>query len=166
MNIRYIATAFIRSDDDWLLMRRSDSCKIAPGYWYGVGGHIEADEFSQPAAACIREIEEESGLKAEQIEDLSLKLIAMRRSGSETVINYIFTAKARTREVISSEEGELFWVHTTDLTNKQMADVIKLIIERLLLTPESSEQVVVGVMNDRDNPRFDWIELSDWPSLF
>jgi 8-oxo-dGTP diphosphatase len=114
----------------------------------------------------LREIEEESGLKAEQIDNLSLKLIAMRRSGSETVINYIFTAKARTREVISSEEGELFWVHTTDLTNRQMADVIKLIIERLLLTPESSEQVFVGVMNDMDNPRFDWIELSDWPSLF
>jgi 8-oxo-dGTP diphosphatase len=120
MNIRYIATAFIRYDDDWLLMRRSDSCKIAPGYWYGVGGHIEADEFSQPAAACIREIEEESGLKAEQIEDLSLKLIAMRRSGSETVINYIFTAKARTREVYPPKKASVLG-STTHLTPRHMA---------------------------------------------
>jgi len=48
--VNYVA-AFLQNDNQYLLMKRADNRKINPGYWSGVGGHIEPHEISVTTAA-------------------------------------------------------------------------------------------------------------------
>jgi 8-oxo-dGTP diphosphatase len=61
MNIRILSGAFIIEGNDYLLMKRADTKRIAPGMWGGVGGHAEPDELNSPRTTCLREIYEETG---------------------------------------------------------------------------------------------------------
>ena len=63
MLINYVA-AFLRNNDEYLLMERANNRKINPGFWSGVGGHVEPHEINDPLSACYREIEEEAGMIA------------------------------------------------------------------------------------------------------
>ncbi|KAB2860866.1 MAG: NUDIX domain-containing protein, partial [Anaerolineae bacterium] len=51
---------FITYQDDLLLMKRAMHKRIFPGFYNGVGGHIERDE--DPLTSARREILEETGL--------------------------------------------------------------------------------------------------------
>ena len=51
----YVA-AFLKNKDDYLLIERAETRKFNPGFWSGIGGHIEPDEINNPLAACYREI--------------------------------------------------------------------------------------------------------------
>ena len=75
----YVA-AFLENNNQYLLMKCAINRKINPGYWSGVGGHIEKHEINDPLAACYREIEEESGITRDKIVSLDLMYIITRRS--------------------------------------------------------------------------------------
>lgn len=145
MKLRNIATAFLINDDDVLLMERSITNKRMPGFWYGVGGHIEPEEMNNPLAAVLREIYEETGLKENNLEDLYLKYILMRRDGDETVINYIYFGKTNTRCVVQNDEGTLHWIQKEEVLNRKFFDVLKLALEHYF-EDEKNDDVMVGVM--------------------
>lgn len=92
-------------------MKRGDEVKIMPGFWSGVGGHLECEEINNPRAACLREIYEETGIRENQISDLKLKYIVLRRWFDEIVINYMYFGKTITSHVIENDEGTLHWVN-------------------------------------------------------
>lgn len=56
--------AFLKHGNDYLLMKRAPNRIIAPEVWSGVGGKLERDELNDPQVACLREIEEETGIIA------------------------------------------------------------------------------------------------------
>jgi 8-oxo-dGTP diphosphatase len=61
INISNGAVAFLKRGDDYLLMKRADNRKIALGVWSAVGGKLEPYELNDPQAACLREVQEETG---------------------------------------------------------------------------------------------------------
>ncbi len=69
--------SFVRDDDAVLLVKQADrdSDWATPGQWSTPGGHPEYDE--DPAAAAVRELEEETGLQAEAAD---LTLVTVRHS--------------------------------------------------------------------------------------
>lgn len=97
---------FITHGDDVLLLKRGLHKRIFPGFYNGVGGHIERDE--DPLTSAIREMQEETGL---DVSDVRLRGLMHVDAGAENgIIVFVFSAKATSREFIDSEEGTLEWI--------------------------------------------------------
>lgn len=60
-----VSNIFVDENGHLLLMKRSENCTTFPGYWGLVGGFIDPGET--PKEACIRESQEEIGVKIEVI---------------------------------------------------------------------------------------------------
>lgn len=162
MKLRNIATAFLKNDDDYLLMERSKDNKRMPGYWYGVGGHIEPEEINNPYGACMREVFEETGLKGDDVENMKLKYIIMRRAKDETVINYLYFGETKTRRIVGNDEGTLHWIPKKDVLNHKFVDALRLALEHSFEKISTESEVLVGVLNkENDIPFIAWSILHD-----
>ena len=123
---RAFAGAFLRWQDEVLLIHRGLHKKIAPGLWAGVAGHIEQAEANSPMAACLREIKEESGILPAQIEQLSLRYFALCKSPGTIDSIYYFAGVLREKPVLcQTSEGELHWIKLQDGIELEMAPHIK-----------------------------------------
>jgi len=80
MNTKLMAGAFLKYNDKVLIMRRGTHKKLNPGLWAPVGGHLEPEEINAPAEACLREIEEETKIRLDNIMDFRLKYIIVRNN--------------------------------------------------------------------------------------
>jgi 8-oxo-dGTP diphosphatase len=160
MKFRNIATAFLMNGDDFLLMERSSTNKRMPGFWYGVGGHIEPEEINNPFAAVLREVYEETGLKENNLEGLYLQYILMRREGDETVINYIYFGKTNTKYVVQNDEGTLHWIQKKEVLNRKFFDVLKLALEHYFENGKN-EDVMVGIMEKEEGIKWTVLENMD-----
>lgn len=147
---RNIVTAFLFYENQVLLMKRAKDKKIAPGYWFGVGGHIESEEINNPYKAVYREILEETGISASQLIDLSLKYIAYNRDNDrdEIIVNHIFFGNLNSKEFIDSDEGKLFWVDKKDALTKDFHPVVKLILDNYFKSKR--EEILVGVVGSEE----------------
>ena len=90
---------FIRRQDKILVLHRNREPN--KGKWNGVGGKIEPGEG--PAASCLREICEETGL---QVGSVTYRGIVTFNEESGM---YVFVADSRAGEPIDSAEGALEW---------------------------------------------------------
>ena len=162
MKLRNIATAFLKNDDDYLMMERSKDNKRMPGYWYGVGGHIEPEEINNPYAACMREVFEETGLKEDDVENMKLKYIIMRRSKDETVINYLYFGETKTRRTVGNDEGTLHWIPEKEVLNRLLVDALMLALKHYFEYGRNSDEVIVGVLKKEDsNSAINWSLLQN-----
>ncbi|MEA5093871.1 MAG: NUDIX domain-containing protein [Sedimentibacter saalensis] len=158
MKFRNIATAFLMNNDDVLLMERSETNKRMPGFWYGVGGHVEPEEINDPYSAVIREIYEETGLKDYNVENLKLKYMLLRREKDETVINYVYFGRTNTKMVLQNDEGSLHWIPKQEAMNRKFIDVLKLALEHYF-EDEKNDEVMVGVMQNEKSTGIKWSTL-------
>ncbi|MBC7088029.1 MAG: NUDIX domain-containing protein [Tissierellales bacterium] len=124
MLIKYFVTAFLKYKNTYLLQKRNEDNSIGSGLWYGIGGHIEKEEIFTPDIAIFREINEETGLKESNIALLKLKYIALN-SNDSLFINYIYFGEITKNQVISNDEGELYFIKEEDVLNKEFHPFIK-----------------------------------------
>lgn len=166
VELRQMATAFLWRDDKVLLMRKTNSRLHDGAFWTGLGGHLEAEELNRPRQACLREINEESGLAERDIEHLTLRYILLRVKEDEIRQQFVYFGAARRADVVSSEEGELFWVERERLLELPMSRIVACMLEHYLQHPEL-QSVMVGTMtlHGESEPRVQWAELKD-PGLF
>lgn len=146
------------NNDDVLLMERSETNKRMPGFWYGVGGHVEPEEIYDPYSAVIREIYEETGLKDYNVENLKLKYMLLRREKDETVINYVYFGRTNTKMVLQNDEGSLHWIPKQEAMNRKFIDVLKLALEHYF-ADEKNDEVMVGVMQNEKSTGIKWSTL-------
>src|SRR5262245_14025502 len=80
-----------------LLLRRSPDKRLFPGLITGIGGRVELDrrEAQDLELALWREINEELGTSAEQIQRLRLRLTTLLTRGDQQVILLWFTGMLR-----------------------------------------------------------------------
>ncbi|MCB9435722.1 MAG: NUDIX domain-containing protein [Anaerolineales bacterium] len=105
---------FVTHGEDILLMKRGPHKRIFPGYYNGLGGHLERDE--DPLTGAIREIKEESGLTVKNVQFCGSTHVD---AGQDTgILLYIFKAEATTREVIESDEGTLHWLSLAEVLSR------------------------------------------------
>ena len=123
---RLFAGAFLRWQDEVILMQRGPDKKIAPGLWSGIGGHIEPSEINSPITACLREIEEETGILPAQIEKIDLRYFVLCKSEETFDSIYYFSVELKEKCPLNqTSEGALHWVKLQDGTSCQMTPFMK-----------------------------------------
>lgn len=160
---RLLVTAFLFNNSALLLMRRSSSAKFLPGMWAPVGGHIEADEFCSPQAACEREIAEETGLSAGDVYGLSLRYIVHRIRLNEIRIQYCYFGSVTKRELGTTDEGELYWVPLEKAADLDISATTRLTLEHYAQVGSQTSIIYIGsVSAPEGKPMMTWSPLSDW----
>jgi 8-oxo-dGTP diphosphatase len=167
MKLRIIAGAFIIEGNNYLMMKRSENKKIAPGMWGGVGGHAEPHELNSPKITCLREIYEETGIEEKDFESLDLRYIIVRRNKEEITLIYYFIGFSRTMHYEDkTQEGQLFWINKNELLDRPMSFEVRNMLEHYTKIGYKSNEVTVGSVSLVDNkPRMNWNTLNEWEGL-
>ena len=158
MNTKLMAGAFLTYKDKVLVMHRGLHRELNPGLWAPIGGHIEPEEINKPAQACLREIEEETQIKADKIKNFSLKYITVRNNSGLIYINYVFLGDLVEQcELPFCDEGTLHWIDFRSLPDYPMSFSAQQVILHYQNNPEN-HNVFVGAVNSANTKIF-WSEL-------
>lgn len=99
--------SFVMNGDAVLLLKRAAHKRVFPNQYNGLGGQVERDEDLYSSA--LREIEEESGLRAHSLKLRSIHNIDAGRSTG--ILLFVFTAVSETRTLRRDcPEGRLEWI--------------------------------------------------------
>ena len=108
----HAVTSFLQSENEILILLRSDRVSTYPGKWAGISGSIDDDKTADEQA--IVEIEEETGLSRGQIELIRKGeplLIDDEELGLRKVIHsYLFRVANRDEIKIDWEHKEIKWI--------------------------------------------------------
>jgi len=142
--------AFLRNGNSYLLMKRSPTRTIAPNIWSCVGGHMEKEEINDPLETCLREIEEETGIKREHIYNLNLRYIIIRRYKNTIRQNYIYFGDTDIKDFKDTEEGTLHWIEEDKLLEKEFTKTFTEMMKHYLQN-KNNEKIVVGIAGKKAN---------------
>lgn len=156
MLYRNVVTVFLEHRGKVLLMKRGLHKEIAPGAWSSIAGHIEGEEINNPFGACLREIEEETGLKPEQVLELRLSYVIFNKLKEEIIINHMFFGRVSTSRVVANDEGELYWVSKEAVAKRMEISAIRVAIEDYYNSPFDGVRVAVV---RKEEPYLVWNQL-------
>ena len=129
-----IVTSFIKDNDKFLLLKRSDKVKTMKGLWAGVSGIIENNE--EPLKRAKIEIYEELGLPEEKIQFLKsaskMKVHSPQYENHEwEIFPFLFEA---TNPIIKLnwENSEYRWVLADEIKNYKTVPSIEKVLLSLL----------------------------------
>ncbi|MFF2753007.1 NUDIX domain-containing protein [Psychrobacillus sp. NPDC058041] len=166
MKLRQMTVAFlVNEEQEVLFLQKKIQDTFFAGFLVPIGGHMEANEINDPQKACIREIEEETGLKRECINNLELRYIVHRvKNNQEIRIQYVyFGTISKSSKLIESEEGSLTWIKYKEIVNQHVSATTNEIVKHFYDLGKSTEKVYVGSMNSLNgNPQINWGVLEDW----
>ncbi|MDR2687329.1 MAG: NUDIX hydrolase [Oscillospiraceae bacterium] len=162
ITLAHSAGAFLRRGDEYLLMLRAPDRKFLPDTWSNIGGGVERDEYETPRAACLREIEEETGITAGEIRNLRLRYIVMRRAGDYIRQNYVYFGETDAEPSIATVEGTVHWVPESQLLDRKYSATFRAMLEHYLRTPDPARVVVGAAGNDNGKCRMVWAAIEDF----
>ncbi len=146
MKLRPMTAIYITRGDEILLLYRIGSRVVGNSYTGSAGGHMEADEFRDPNACVLRELQEETGLTAETLSGLSLRYITMRNKNGEIRQNYYYFAALKDGiEVSASEEGRLEWHAMDALADLPMPVTARHVVDHYLAIGRFDDKLYGGV---------------------
>ena len=116
--LRNMTALYLVSGDKMLLLYRIGSRVFKKPVWCGIGGHFEKEELNDARAALLREVEEEIGLHEEDLEELRLRYITLRRKNGEIRQNYYFFARLAPGAVLSDTGDDRTMPHTASFVVK------------------------------------------------
>lgn len=89
--LRNMTSIYLLKDDKVLLLFRQGG-RVVSNVWTGsAGGHFEEFELNDAKACVLREMNEELGLRKDDIQNLSLRYLTLRRTKGEIRQNYYFS---------------------------------------------------------------------------
>jgi len=112
-----VVTAFLeRADGRILLLERSEKVGSFRGYWAGVSGFLES---ATPLEQAFREIREETGVGADDLELLSRGEPILARDGSRVFIVHPFRFLTRRAEIrLDWEHNRAEWVEPIEIRKR------------------------------------------------
>jgi 8-oxo-dGTP diphosphatase len=142
-----MVTIFLERNDSILMLKRSTAKKIAPGKWTGIGGHIEEYEYKEPFRACLREMEEETGLKEKDVKELKLRYYVLRNLKNETLRQQFVYFGKTDKDPLFYEfrEGSLHWIEKQKVFNLDMVMIGKYILKHYLQENKGDGELEIGV---------------------
>ncbi len=128
---KQVVTCFLESENEILILRRSEQVGSYQGRWAGVSGYIETTADEQ----ALTEIEEETSLSGEDLE-LTKKgkplPIEDKRLGVRWVVHpYLFHIENRGKIKIDWEHKEARWIAAKDIDNYQTVPMLKETLARV-----------------------------------
>ncbi|OKP85065.1 hypothetical protein A3844_17560 [Paenibacillus helianthi] len=168
MQLRQMAVAFLLNERrEMLFLQKKSTSAFLPGQLVPIGGHMEGEEISEPKRACLREIEEETGLAEHALAGLELRYIVHRiKDESEIRIQYIFTGEVQSgSRLMESDEGRLMWVDCGNVLNQRVTASTKEVVRHYLETGIHNHTTYIGTMHGlQGQAAMSWAVLEDWES--
>ena len=129
-----IVTSFIKNNEKFLLLKRSNQVKTMKGLWAGISGVIEKDE--EPINRAKIEIYEEIGLSEDKIRFLKsgskMKVHSPQYENHEWEI-FPFLFEAQNPEIkLNWENSEYRWITIDEIENYQTVPSIDKVLFSLL----------------------------------
>ncbi|MDX1440924.1 MAG: NUDIX domain-containing protein [Nitrosopumilaceae archaeon] len=129
-----IVTCFIKDNERFLLLKRSDQVKTMKGLWAGVSGIIEGNE--EPISRAKIEIFEELGLPEDQIKFLKaaekMKVHSPQYENHEwEIFPFLFETKKPSIK-LNWENSEYTWIKPEQINNYKTVPSIDKVLFSLL----------------------------------
>ena len=157
--LRNMTSIFLVKDDKILLLYRQGG-RVVNNVWIGsAGGHFEQCELNDPTACVLREMKEELGLSEEEIEGLSLRYIALRRTNQEIRQNYYFFANLKLGDELVSTEGICKWFTLDEISNLEMPITAKYVMDHYCKIGRFTSELYVGVS---DGVKVEFISMPEF----
>ena len=148
-----VITAIIRKDERYLITRRPMTKKRFPGMWTVPGGHLEpADFMSYPKdtehywynvleKALAREVEEESGLRIENVRYVTSLATEHKDGAASIVISCMADYKSGEIRLQEGETDDSAWVSLEEAKGYDLIDGIydELVMAEALRKGEKTE---------------------------
>jgi 8-oxo-dGTP diphosphatase len=155
--------AFLRNEEQFLLMKRAPNREINPNFWSGIGGKIEASEMNDPFAACLREIHEEADITSHDVQDLTLRYIIIRRHEDVIRQSYIYFGCSKTKKFSDTDEGTLHWVSRENLADKKFTSTYAEMIKHYLSPFSEDNAIFVGTAESKGGSlQMHWSKIDDF----
>lgn len=164
ITLRMMSTALLwNSRDELLMMKRSLTRTLSPGLWAAIGGHLEPDELSNPRAACLREIWEETGIEHDEIHGLRLQYILLRLNGQEVRQQFFYVGSTDVNPRITSPEGDLHWVPRELALERPLPFIFRSLLEHYLANGPSPDPWIgsAGISKENGLPTIHWNPFVD-----
>ncbi len=158
--LRNMTAVYITKKDKVLLLYREGG-RVVNNVWTGsAGGHFEEYELNDAKACVVREMEEELGLKSDDIEGLILRYVTLRYTKGEIRQNYYFFAnlKDNVNDYLQSNEGICKWFSIDEITRLEMPFTAKYVVEHYYSVGCMTDKLYVGITT---NEGVDFLELSE-----
>ncbi len=141
-----MTSVYLLNRDKILLLYRIGSRVVNNSYVGSAGGHFEKEELNDAMACVLRELNEETGLVKEDIENLALRYVTLRMKDNEIRQNYYFFANLiSTYKEISSNEGHLEWVDYKNISLLEMPYTAKYVIDHFLKVGRNTTCLYGGI---------------------
>ena len=148
MKLRNMTSIYLVNDTGVLCLYRMGS-RVANNQYIGsAGGHFEPDELNDPEKCVLREMQEELGLGADDIEGLTLRYITHRLKNGEIRQNYYFFARLKEPRELQSTEGTLRWVPYGDIPSLDMPVSAKHAILHYLAEGRFNDTLYAGITEE------------------
>lgn len=147
--LRNMTAIYLFKGENVLLLYRQGG-KVVNNVWTGsAGGHFENDELNDAKSCVLRELHEELGLSPEDIENLSLRYVTLRRTKGEIRQNYYFFAalKDSVNDHLVSNEGICKWFSLEDIRSLDMPFTAKYVMEHFCSSGRHTDQLYAGIAN-------------------
>ena len=159
--LRNMASIYISKGNKMLLLYRQGS-KVVNDVWVGsAGGHFEEFELNDARACVLRELQEELGIAENEIKNLCLRYVTLRRNKEEIRQNYYFLAdlKEGVDREFSSNEGVSRWFDFSELSSLEMPFTSKYVIQHYLDVGCKRDMIYGGIA---DGERVVFIEMTEF----
>lgn len=159
--LRNMTAVYLLKGDKVLLLFRQGG-KVVNDVWTGsAGGHFEEYELNNARTCVLRELSEELALCENDIENLSLRYVALRRTKGEIRQNYYFFAalKENISDDLRSNEGILKWFPIREIGALEMPYTAKYVMEHYCSKGQFTDKLYAGVATENG---VDFIELQEF----
>ena len=142
------AIYLFKGENVLLLYRQGGN--VVNNVWTGsAGGHFENNELNDAKACVLRELYEELRLSPDDLENLSLRYVTLRRTKGEIRQNYYFFAdlKDYVEDHLVSNEGICKWFSLEDIRPLYMPFTARYVMEHFCMVGRYTDRIYAGVAN-------------------